>query len=147
MKTECDTLQALMSGYLDEELDEADRRHLELHLESCAECRREFDGLRGLVEAADSLHVETLPEDVWDEFLENVYNRTERRLGWALLILGIAALSSLVVYFLVVVPWASPLVKGVVALPVAGLLILFVSVLRQRLHVLKTDRYSRDVRR
>lgn len=50
-------------------------------------------------------------------------------------------------YCFALAPWASLGVKVLAALPLGGLLILFGSVLRERLFISKTDRYSRDVKR
>jgi hypothetical protein len=76
-----------------------------------------------------------------------VYNRLERRVGWTLTITGAAAALLVALYFLVVIPWAPAAVKLAVELLLVGLAVLFVSVLRQRLFMLKTDRYSRDIKR
>ncbi len=38
-----------VSAYLDRELPLGERRRLDLHLQSCSECRRRLDGLRGTV--------------------------------------------------------------------------------------------------
>ena len=100
-----------------------------------------------LVSAASEMETETLPDDVWDTFLENVYHRLERRTGWTLLILGAASLAGLGIYGFVVAPWASLEMKILAALPLGGLFILFGSVLRERLFMLKTDKYSRNVKR
>jgi O-antigen ligase len=84
---------------------------------------------------------------VWDTFLEEVYNRVERKTGWVVFILGMVIAGVFGIYIFVAVPWATNVVKAGVAIPLVGLIILFVSVWRQRIFVSKTDRYSRDVRR
>jgi anti-sigma factor RsiW len=136
-----------MSGYLDNELGPDDRARLEALLARSPEARRELERLRVVVSASSGLSIQGPPDDVWDTFLDNVYNRVERRAGWTILIVGVAALAVYGGYQFVMGPWASAMQKTLVATPFAGLGIVFVSVLRQRLFVAKTDRYSREVKR
>ena len=140
-------MRTLMSGYLDGELDADEQARFRRYVEENPDFRRELDEMETLVSAASQMEAETLPDDVWDTFLDNVYHRLERRTGWTLLILGVAALAGLGVYWIAVAPWASIEMKLLAALPVGGLFILFGSVLRERLFMLKTDKYSRNVKR
>lgn len=146
MTDTCEQIEPMLSAYLDNELDASERETVERHVAHCARCARELDELRGVVNAAEELNAPSVDDAVWDAFLDNVYNRLERRLGWVLLILGAVIVAGLVVYEAVVLPWAPPIIKVLSAVPIAGLGVLFVSVLRQRLHVARSDRYSRDVR-
>ena len=129
-------MRTLMSGYLDGELDADEQARFQRYVEENPDFKRELQEMEMLVGAASEMEAETLPDDVWDTFLENVYNRLERRTGWTLLILGVALLSSLGLYFFVVVPWASLEIKILAALPISGLFVLFGSVLRERLFML-----------
>lgn len=145
MNETCNELQPLMSGYLDGELDTSDRQRLEAHLAECGACREEFEKMKSLVSAASTIRFEDPPDEVWDTFLDNVYNRAERRFGWLLLIVGTALLTLFGAYLYVTEPWGPALEKFLVGAPIIGLCVLFVSVLRQRLLAMKTDRYSRDI--
>ena len=147
MSPNCDEIQAKLSGYLDGELDADESARIAAHLKDCPECAREYESMRQVVDAASALHVAEPPEEVWDTFLDNVYNRLERKTGWLIFTLGMALLSGLAVYEFVVLEWASTPVKIVCSIPLLGLGILFINVIRQRRLVAKTDRYSRDVRR
>ena len=140
-------MRTLMTGYLDGELEPDEKARFEQYVEQHPEFKSEFKEMELLVGAASELEAETLPDEVWDTFLEDVYNRLERRTGWTLLILGATLLAFLGVYGFIVIPWATTQVKLLAAIPLAGLFILFGSVLRERLFILKTDKYSRDVKR
>lgn len=142
-----DEMRTLMSGYLDGELEPHERARFDRYLESNPDFRAEVADMGQLVDAATGLSVEPLPDEIWDTFLDNVYHRLERRTGWTLLIIGIALVATLALYWFAVSPWASSTTKVIAALPVGGLVVLFGSVLRERLFMLKTDRYSRDVKR
>lgn len=102
--------------------------------------------MKRLVAAANQ-GIVPLPDDAaWDGFLDGVYNRVERRTGWVLVVTGLAALVIYGLFLFLAVP-GNPLVKLAVSVPVLGLVVLFISVLRQRLQAAKTDRYSREVQR
>lgn len=147
MDNPCDKIRDLMSGYLDSELDDADTERMEAHLEQCESCRTDFEEMTLLVSASASLSVELPPDEVWDQFLQNVYNRTERQTGWIAFITGVFALLAWGIYEMVILDWAEPIVKVATGIALIGLTILFVSVLRQRLAIRKSDRYSADIHR
>lgn len=147
MEEKPDDINILMSGYLDGELDSQEEARLEEYLAENEGGRRELESLRQLVHVASTLHIEPPPEEVWDTFLDNVYNRVERKTGWFVLILGAILAGAFGIYaFLSLLEVPTELKVGI-AVPFVGLGILFASVCRQRLFVAKTDRYSRDVRR
>ena len=116
-------------------------------METCDDCRHEFKTIKQLISAASGIAVASPPEEVWDTFLDGVYNRLERRTGWFFFVIGAVGLVALGIYYFVTEPFASAFQKTFLAVPAVGFSILFVSVLRQRLLVAKTDRYSRDIRR
>lgn len=148
MKRSDEEYRVLISGYLDGELEPEDRADLEHHLETCPRCRRELDSMRCIFcGTSAAFGTDPVPEETWDEFLENVYNRLERKTGWVVFVFGALALTLFGIYVFLMEPWTSALVKLLLATPVVGLAILFVSVLRQRLENLKTDRYTREIHR
>jgi anti-sigma factor RsiW len=137
----------MMSGHLDRELDESSTRRLQNHLSECPRCNAEYQKMARIVAATDRLRIEIPPDEVWDTFLAGAYNRIERKTGWVAFAIGAAVLVVLGVWLFLMEPWASALVKVLIAVPVVGLLIIFVSVLRERLFLAKIDRYSREVQR
>lgn len=54
-----------LSEYLDGDLGERDRVALEMHLESCATCREELEGLRAVVDRAHGLEHTAPATDLW----------------------------------------------------------------------------------
>ena len=144
----CDKYREQISAYLDGELDAEGRGQLEPHVLGCAACRREYETMKRLVIGTTAaLAVEEPSDEIWDDFLDGVYNRLERKSGWIILIVGVVALAIFGAYHFVTEPWGSALEKVLFAAPVVGLVVLFVSVLRQRLVAARTDRYSREVYR
>jgi anti-sigma factor RsiW len=147
MDNPCDEIRDLMSGYLDNELDQNKTERMEAHLEQCESCRTEFEEMTLLVSASSSLSVELPPDEVWDQFMLNVYNRTERQIGWIAFITGTFALLAWGIFEMIVLDWATPLVKSATGIALIGITILFISILRQRLAIRKSDRYSQHIRR
>lgn len=139
-----------VSGYLDDELDEAEREAFEAHAKTCAECTRELEELRSMHQVTRSMKLKEFPDEVWDRFWDDTYNRLERSVGWILLSVGGIVLLAFGIYELLlhlfddsVGPWWIRAATGVVCL---GLATLFVSVLRERMFVRSRDPY-REVKR
>ena len=145
MNEDCEDNRELMSGYLGNELDAGQRARLEAHLAGCPACRDELEELTLVVSASATLAVKDPPEEVWDDFLGNVYARMERRLGWTLFWLGCAALGCFGMYEFFIISAESPIVKLATGSTLGGIFILFISVLRQRMAIRKSDRYSKNV--
>lgn len=140
--------RVLISGLIDGELDAEQQADLDAHLTTCASCQRELDSLRRLFcGTGEAFAADEPPDEEWDRFLEDVYNRLERRTGWLLLLAGLVLLGLFGTYSFIMEPWGSALMKTLVATPVIGLTVLFISVLRQRLEGIKTDRYTKEVHR
>jgi Putative zinc-finger len=60
-----DAVNDRLSEYLDDELTAVERRDVDAHLASCAQCRADLEGLRRVVARATALH-DTPPErDLW----------------------------------------------------------------------------------
>lgn len=142
-----DATEALLSGYIDGELTPEETARVKEMLEASPETRALYDELCLVAEATDALCIEDPPEAVWDTFLDEVYNRVERRTGWVILLAGLVGVALLALYLYVTISWGPTWERILLAAPFIGVFILFVSVLRQRLFVLPTDRYSRDVKR
>lgn len=146
----CQDFRDDMMAYLDDELNEERKRAFESHLASCANCTRDLAEFRKLKQMTDCVSF-TEPEDrVWEQYWGNVYNRVERGAGWILF--SVAAIALLLyggfqlIEKLIVDPTLGTLLKvGLLAL-LGGVVILFVSVLRERVYFWSRDRY-RDVRR
>lgn len=148
MVRSCEENEVLISGYLDGELGEEEARKLEAHLEECSVCRREYHAMKQLVVGTTrAMKMESPPKEIWDTFLDGIFNRMERKTGWFLLIAGSAILSFYGIYVFYSDPWGSALVKILITVPCTGLLLLFISVLRQRLRIARTDRYSKEIER
>ena len=140
----------LLSAYVDGELDADDRARVEAHLAADAEARREVERLRRLKEVTGLLRLREAPDEDWEGFWRNAYNRGERSLGWLLLGAAVLVLGgwgvTVVLRSLLGADQLPLIVRGAVVGGVVGLGVLFVSVLRERLHKRGRTRYK-DVKR
>jgi len=146
----CHDYKDLMMGYLDNELSNEQRRQFEEHLTGCSECKAELKEFSKLKAITDEVTLVEPEDKIWQDYWSGVYNRIERRVGW--IIFSVAAIL-LTIYGgfklieeMIKDPNIETMLKvGLLAL-IVGLAILFVSVLRERLHFWQKDRY-RNVRR
>ena len=146
----CQDHKDLMMAYLDDELNDEQKRAFEAHLASCGDCARDLEEFRKLKQMTDCVALAEPEDRVWDEYWNHLYNRIERGTGWILF--SVAAIALLIyggfelVETIIEDRTVSILAKvGVLAL-VGGLAVLFVSVLRERIYFWGRDRYK-DVRR
>ncbi len=140
-------LEILLMGYLDGELDDEQRRKVEAALEQAEDLRRELSEMRPLKRLTAAATSDDEMDSELDRFWGAVYNRTERHVAWVLLLGGaLILLSGILLLFFKNGDYPLGLrISGACAL--AGFLLLVWSVLRQRLRVLRHDRYSREVHR
>ncbi len=140
-------LRVLLMGYLDGELDAADRARVEAALETDAELRREHEEMRALKDMADRTGADTSIDAELDRFWGDVYNRIERHTGWMFLLAGLLGLTVLAAYFFLTSPENHWAVKTAGTLAGLGSLVLFWSLWRERRRIEPHDRYSREVDR
>ena len=146
----CQDHKDLMMAYLDDELDDEQKRAFEAHVASCSDCAKDLEEFKKLKRMTDCVAFVEPEDRVWDEYWNNLYNRIERGTGWILF--SVAAIALLIyggfelVETIIEDRTIGVLAKvGVLAL-IGGLAILFVSVLRERVYFWGRDRYK-DVRR
>ncbi|HRC85437.1 MAG TPA: zf-HC2 domain-containing protein [Thermoanaerobaculia bacterium] len=133
---------ALISGYLDGELTQAEEQRVRLHLERDAEARKLFEDLARMRQAARGTRLKLPADEQWSELPRTVGSGLARNLGWGLLGLWLAGLVLFVLWQVGRSP-AGLWLKLVVFAPASGFLLLLASALIDRLRVARTDRYRR----
>ena len=139
----------MLSGYADGELDAADRELVEAWLMLDERAREELARVVRLKAFTDHLVLRQAPAEAWDEFHQRRLHRDERGLAWTLisvaaLLLGAFLLPRVVAFM---TAGALPIILrlGLIA-AAAGLLLLLVSVVRERFFTRKRDRYDDVIR-
>ena len=130
--------RALISAYLDDELTQQQSQRVRLHLEDCAESRAIFEELKQIREATMSTPFATVEDDQWDERPRTPASGMLRWAGFALL--GVALI--VMGYFLVEAIGEAGTLGAILLIGFyGGGLLVFLSVLIDRLKTYKTDRY------
>jgi anti-sigma factor RsiW len=133
--------EALISGYLDGELTQAEAQRVRLHLEDCAACRATANELAQLKEATMSSEFKT-PDDGWDESPRGGLSRSLRNAGLLVGLAWIVGFAMWLIWELATDPEALVGLLLVIGLLVSAGLIL-TSVLIDRRRALKNDKYTR----
>ena len=106
--------------------------------------------MRRLKEVAGALRLKDAPPEAWEEFWQSNYNRGERSLGWLLFGLAVLVLGGWgVTHSLQALLGTDSLpfiVKGAVIGGMAGLGLLMLSVVRERLYKRRRTRYKDVIR-
>jgi anti-sigma factor RsiW len=135
-----------VSAYLDEELEPAERRAFEKELARRPELLEEVEAMRNMKSVISGIKLKALPDAAYDDYRERTYNRLERRVGWILLSIGVIVLLGYGLYQLIVFLVADAelawWIRAAIGAACAGLAVLFVSVIRERLFVWKRDPYK-----
>ena len=139
----CEKINELISGYLDDELTQGDHQRVHVHLQSCKTCRHTLDDLKKLRSAvAKSVPRRELDQQQLEKIMNDLPAKTSRGFGWILFVAGVITLVSLGIWEFAIDNDVPLRVKLGTAAVWFGLLFLFLSVLRQRLLALKSDRYK-----
>jgi hypothetical protein len=140
--TDCKKIADMISGYLDGELTQGDRQYVEIHLEGCPQCRRTHDEMARLREAVGNLSFPEMSPEAWSHMMNDLTVRTSRRAGWLLYVAGLVLLVGYAAYQFSIDDEIPALIKTSIAGIIVGLVLLFVSVVRQRMIASKSDRYK-----
>jgi anti-sigma factor RsiW len=134
--------EELLSGYLDGMLAQGERQRVELHLASCVTCRGLVDDLTAVRHAARGTTFGLPADEQWRELPRSAPSRVLRLGGWTLLLAWVLLVAGIGLVELLrsgMPAWERLAVLG----GIGGILLLLLSVLLDRLHDLKTDRYTR----
>ncbi len=97
---ECETVRPLLGAYLDEEIVEAERKHIELHLIRCADCRKELEATKKVREILRTLPEVELPSYSRARIYASIQRRPVFVRRFALGFATLAAAASLVFFAL-----------------------------------------------
>ncbi len=134
--------EALLTGYLDGVLTQADDQRVRLHLEECADCRGLIDEMRETREATMTTRFELPADDQWNEAPRGLASRLSFGLGWTVLLIWAVGLLGLTVGHI----WSDgmPLTEKLLLFGgLSGGALLFLSVLIDRLKTMRNDPYRR----
>lgn len=145
-----DRVNRLMMAALDGEITPDERRELDGMLARHPELRREFESMSRVKEVTGAMTYREPPEETWDRYWTSVYNRIERGIGWILVSVGSVVLLAYGAWKWLEAVWGAaglpPVVKFAIMAVATGLLVLAVSVIREKLFTYRDDPYK-EIRR
>ncbi len=84
----CANFDEMLIRYVDGEATEEETQALRRHIAECERCREELRAHQKLRDLAQDLGRVEPPEELWDEYVQGVYNRMERGFGWVFVVVG-----------------------------------------------------------
>jgi hypothetical protein len=139
---ECTRYQTDGMRLLDGELTEEEKLEYESHVRQCDECRAELESLGRIVELTNELRLRKPDDEFWEGYWESVYRRSERNLGFFFVIAGVLAVLFYGVFKAVTSPKLLTYEGISVTVILVGLVVIFVSVARERYHESRNDPYK-----
>ena len=137
-----DEIRQMLSAHLDDELTQGDSQKVRLHLEDCAECRKTLAQLERLQQATGGTRFARPTEEEMEKLEQRISVQAPRKAGWALLRLGVTVWAAYGAYLFLTDPDLLTFEGMTAGAIVIGVVLLFISVLRQRLLELPHDRYK-----
>jgi hypothetical protein len=138
--------QQLLMGAVDQELSAAEQEEFEKLIQQNSDFNEEWTKFKSMKEVLVTMKFKNLPEKTWDNYWLNVFNRLERGLAWILVSVGSVILITFGLFKAVEEMFQDQhlilIVKGAIIAVLAGLVILLVSVIREKLIVRRSDPYK-----
>jgi hypothetical protein len=135
-----DERQMRMMAYIDDELTPAERESFELELERDRALALEVVEYQSLAALSSAMRIREPTDQERRRFWARFYNRTEWRIGWALLGLGMLGVLLSVAWEIWVTDRIPVHVKVAVAVTCVGFVLILWNVMRLKW---KTDRFDR----
>lgn len=143
----CEEMGVKIMALLDQELSEKETAEVNKHLEMCERCSKEYTSLNKLKEVTGEMKMKNLPEYYWDDYWTHVYNRIERGISWLLISLGVIIVLAFAGWEVLTVLIADqeihPFLKGGIFVLLSGLIILIISIFREKILVKRIDKYRK----
>jgi hypothetical protein len=142
----CNRIETDGMRYIDGEMNAAEREDFEGHLASCEQCRKAMEEMKSVERLTGMVKIRDPQDDFWELYWKKMFRRLERKTAWILIITG-AVLMVLYALWKGITDFGElTFTKVVTVIVVAGFVILLISVVRERIHQYRTDRYK-DIER
>jgi len=129
--------------YIDGEMSPEERLEFEEHLRVCEACRRALEGFRELQSLTGRVKMKDQTDAFWEQYTKSLYRRLERKTAWIFIVAGAVMLVGYELYRDIVSFGKLTFEKAALVLFVLGAVLLLVSVIRERIHQYRGDKYSK----
>ncbi len=149
--SEKEKFRMLLMAAIDGEISGKEKARFEQYIRQYPECREEWQRYSKLKEVTKTMQFAKPHPEVWDRYWVGIYNRIERGLGWIVFSIGCVILLTYggfkAIEAIIADPQLELVVKiGIIAV-IGGLVLLIVSVAREKLFTARTDKYQKEVQR
>lgn len=138
----CQSVNELLSGYLDNELTQQDVQRVALHVKTCQQCKVTLSELEQLKTAVNGSEMPDLEQDKLEALLNEPVSKLMQTLGWIACLSGIAIVLVYGVVTFFMGTDMSATQKLITSVIWGGFIGVFLGVARQQLHARKTDKYK-----
>jgi hypothetical protein len=139
----CDSIGEKLSGFLDGELSQQEAQRISVHLSQCKSCSDMYHALEQVKGAVSETTYPNMEQQKMNAILQDLTSRRMFDFFWFALVSGVLIAAVFAVYHF----WFDPNIpfysKLVMSLIWGGGIGLFLTVLRQRLLISKTDKYNK----
>lgn len=146
-----ETIQNLLMKVVDGLATAEEEAALQEAIRADGKWEQELRAYRKIKEVTDSMQLKDLPDSYWQGYWASVYRTTERGIGWVLLSVGAIILLATVGFVALGDFFMSSDVPLIVKIGVTaaglGVIILLVSILRERFFARGHERYEKEVER
>ncbi len=138
----CPIIREMLSAYLDGELTQQESQKVTVHLRDCDACRLVYEDFRRLRDDIKQLEFPEPTDEQWRTIMGGFAFKTTRGIGWLLWVGGAVVLVAYGLFELIRDPSINVIEHvGILAL-ILGSVLLFLTVLIERIGSYKTDRYK-----
>jgi hypothetical protein len=138
----CNRFQSDGMKFLDGEMTPKEKQAYEAHAKGCDDCANELRDIGRIVEFSNEIELKVPDEEYWTSYWADVYRRLERGTGFLLFILGLVGLALFGLYKMVTSPGFLTFKGLSITVLLVGLVVIFLSVLRERYHESRSDPYK-----
>jgi len=140
--TQCQKVEEKLSGYLDGELTQQESQQVRLHIESCESCQQLHTELLSLQKDIKAIHSDGGEEAALEKVMNDLGAKQTQQWGWMLVIIASALMVIYSFYGFIIDNDMTSFEKIMFSLLGIGGVLLFISVVRQRIIASKTDKYK-----
>ena len=142
----CSRMESDGMRYLDDEMSPNNRVEFEEHCAQCEDCRRMLERFQELESLTRRIKMRDPTDEFWESYWKSIYHRIERRTAWIFIVIGALMLGASVSYRAIRSFGEVTFEKIALVVFIVGMILLLVSVIRERVHQYKTDKYKNITR-
>jgi hypothetical protein len=139
----CEHVGEQLSGFLDGELSQQEAQRISVHLSQCASCSQTYEQLKQIQGAVSETFYPNMEQQKMHAVLQDLTSRRMFDFAWFAIVSGVLISIVFGVYHFFLDSSIPLYGKIVMSLIWGGGIGLFLTVLRQRLIISKTDKYNK----